>query len=81
MRTLIYFKKYIKGDLLQGKKEIDFYANGDKYWTLNGDCHRKDGPAVQFSSGEEYWFLNGKEYPCEKEYWEAMEEYKKNKNR
>jgi hypothetical protein len=35
------------------------YANGDKYWYINGKRHREDGPATEFASGTKYWFLNG----------------------
>ena len=40
--------------------EIDDY--GDKYWWLNGNLHREDGPAVEFADGDNYWLLNGKRH-------------------
>ena len=33
---------------------------GTKYWTLNGDFHREDGPAIEYRHGTKYWYLNGK---------------------
>jgi hypothetical protein len=36
------------------------YSNGDKYWYLNGEYHREDGPAIEYSNGSKEWYLNGK---------------------
>ncbi|MDE1834887.1 MAG: hypothetical protein KGH64_06140, partial [Candidatus Micrarchaeota archaeon] len=35
------------------------YANGDKEWYLNGQCHRTDGPAIERAYGYKAWYLNG----------------------
>ena len=35
------------------------YANGDKYWSLNGYLHRTDGPAIEYTDGTKCWYLNG----------------------
>lgn len=59
MKTEIYFKRCIKNDPSQVEK-IFFYVNEDKYWTLNGDYHREDGPAVVWHNGYKGWYLNGK---------------------
>jgi len=40
--------------------DIDTYGN--KYWYLNGEYHRTDGPAIEFKHGEKHWFLNGKQH-------------------
>jgi hypothetical protein len=55
-----------------------------KYWCIeyrneNGQLHREDGPAREYSSGKKWWFKNGKkhredgpavEFPDgRKEYW------------
>ena len=40
--------------------EVDQY--GTKYWWLNGEYHRVDGPAVEYADGAKYWFLNGKRH-------------------
>ena len=29
-------------------------------YTLNGRCHRADGPAIVYKSGREEWWLDGK---------------------
>jgi hypothetical protein len=34
-------------------------TNGDKYWYLNDNLHREDGPAVEFADGDKFWYLNG----------------------
>jgi len=36
------------------------YSNGDKYWYLNGERHREDGPAIEWANGNKAWYLNGK---------------------
>jgi hypothetical protein len=35
-------------------------ANGTKYWYLNGELHREDGPAIEHPDGSKHWCLNGK---------------------
>ena len=35
------------------------WANGTKYWWLNGELHREDGPAIEWANGTKYWWLNG----------------------
>ena len=32
---------------------------GNKVWYLNGDRHRKDGPAIEYANGDKCWYLNG----------------------
>jgi hypothetical protein len=36
------------------------WADGTKFWWLNGKYHREDGPAVEYSNGTKIWYLNGK---------------------
>jgi len=40
--------------------DIKEYANGDKFWYLNGNRHRENGPAIERSNGDKYWYKNGK---------------------
>ena len=49
---------------------VTVYANGDRFWYLNGGRHREDGPAVEYSNGGKVWYLNGK---CHREDGPAME--------
>jgi hypothetical protein len=35
------------------------YADGDKWWYVDGKCHRLDGPAVEYSNGDKGWYING----------------------
>ena len=44
------------------KPECKTYPNGDKWWYLNGDLHREDGPALEYASGTKEWYLNGKRH-------------------
>ena len=34
--------------------------NGHKYWLLNGELHRTDGPAVEYANEDKIWYSNGK---------------------
>ena len=34
----------------------------DKRWYLNGQCHREDGPAVEWADGTKEWWLNGQRH-------------------
>jgi hypothetical protein len=43
------------------KPEMIEYADGSKYWFLNGALHREDGPAIEYADGSKAWFLNGKQ--------------------
>jgi len=36
--------------------EVDEY--GTKYWYLNGELHREDGPAAEYADGSKYWYVN-----------------------
>ena len=36
------------------------YSNGTKYWYLNGELHREDGPAIEWPNQSKAWYLNGK---------------------
>ena len=31
-----------------------------KYWYLNGNLHREDGPAIEWGNGTKFWYLNDK---------------------
>jgi len=39
--------------------EVKVYANGDRYWYLNGKLHREDGPAIEHANGGKCWYVNG----------------------
>ena len=41
---------------------VKVYGNGDKFWYLDGNRHREDGPAIEYADGTKYWFLNGKRH-------------------
>ena len=57
---------------------VRVHPNGDKYWLLNDQIHREDGPAVEYANGFKSWHLNGKrhredgpavEYASGDKYW------------
>ena len=39
---------------------VKVHDNGTRYWYLNGNRHREDGPAVENANGDKYWYLDGK---------------------
>ena len=42
--------------------EVRVYENGDKFWYLNGQLHREDGPACEYVTGDKQWYINGKRH-------------------
>jgi hypothetical protein len=44
------------------KYEVNVYTNGDKFWYLNGQLHREDGPAMEWFNGGKAWYLNGQRH-------------------
>jgi len=38
---------------------VKVFEDGTKAWYLDGERHREDGPAIEFSSGTKAWYLNG----------------------
>ena len=38
---------------------VRVYDIGNKYWYLNDNLHREDGPAIEFADGSKAWYLNG----------------------
>jgi hypothetical protein len=35
---------------------------GTRFWRLNGDCHREDGPAIEWADGSREWWVNHKRH-------------------
>ena len=56
--------------------KVRVYANCDKFWYLNDNRHREDGPAFEGASGDKAWYLDG-----EKLTQEEWEKRLKNPNR
>jgi hypothetical protein len=59
-------------------------SKGTKFWYLNGERHRTDGPAVEYSDGTKQWWLNGElhrtdgpavERPDGSKYWRLNGKY------
>jgi len=38
---------------------VRVYENGTRFWLLDDDYHREDGPAIVWADGYTAWFLNG----------------------
>ena len=41
--------------------KVAVYDDGTKYWFLNGNLHREDGPACEYANGDKRWYIDGKE--------------------
>jgi hypothetical protein len=44
---------------MNNKITIEVDQFGTKFWKLNGDFHREDGPAVEYDNGDKEWWFNG----------------------
>lgn len=44
------------------ENELHIDPSGTKTWWLNGEYHREDGPAIEYTNGDKYWFLNDKRH-------------------
>jgi hypothetical protein len=53
------------------KYEVKVYPNGNKFWYLNDEIHREDGPAFEYSDGYKAYYLNDK-YLTEAEFNKRM---------
>jgi hypothetical protein len=42
--------------------EVKVHDNGTKFWFLNGQRHREDGPAIEWADGDKSWYFNGKRH-------------------
>ena len=38
------------------------WADGRKWWYLNGKRHREGGPAYEGANGTKWWYLNGERH-------------------
>jgi hypothetical protein len=36
--------------------------HGSKYYYLNDELHREDGPAIEYLDGHKEWYFNGKSH-------------------
>ena len=66
------------------KYEVHVDSDGDTEWYYNGQLHREDGPAVEYSDGYKAWYIKGERHREDgpalefvngtKEYWINGEE-------
>jgi hypothetical protein len=42
------------------KSRLEIDEKGTKFWKLNGEYHREDGPAIEHFNGTKKWYINGK---------------------
>jgi hypothetical protein len=47
-------------------------ADGNKFWYLNGERHRVDGPAIEYFNGKKEWYYRGELLNCS-----SQEEFEK----
>jgi hypothetical protein len=70
------YRRLIKKMVIENKA-IE-HDRGFKIYYLNGECHREDGPAVEYPNGEKWWFLNDKYLKIIPQY--VLENYMKANN-
>lgn len=46
--------------IASGKPKPKIFSDGTKEWYLNGELHREDGPAIEWTDGRKAWYLNGR---------------------
>ena len=51
------------------KRIVDEYGT-IRYYNDEGQLHKEDGPAIEYSNGEKFWYINGK---CHREDGPAVE--------
>jgi hypothetical protein len=44
------------------KYEVEVTEYGTKFWYLNGELHREDGPAIECANGTKRWYQNDKRH-------------------
>jgi hypothetical protein len=44
---------------VKNEPKLKILPDGTRKWWLNGELHRQDGPAVEWSDGSREWYLNG----------------------
>ena len=42
--------------------KVEVHSNGSKYWLLDGEFHREDGPAIEHANGDKFWIREGKHH-------------------
>ncbi len=57
------------------------YKSGNKEWYKNGELHRENGPAIEWSGGNKDWYVNGQFCEDKEEFKEELKAYRaKQKN-
>jgi len=69
MKDKYYYKDGTTSSKYDGSKVIHRidgpaieYANGDRFWLVDGRQHRTDGPAVEYSNSYKRWYIDDEEY-------------------
>jgi hypothetical protein len=44
------------------KNGLQIDSNGNKYWYLNDNLHREDGPAIEMKNSRKEWWINGQRH-------------------
>ena len=53
-------QKLKKGETVSRKPQRTVDKDGTVRWTLDGELHREDGPAVEYAGGNKWWYRHGK---------------------
>ena len=49
---------------------------GNRYWYLNNERHREDGPAIEWADGDKEWYLNNERHREDGPAFECVSGYK-----
>ncbi len=50
------------GEVMNEKPQCKVFPDGTKEWSLNGERHRSDGPALEWTDGNKEWWFNGERH-------------------
>lgn len=62
---VLIYKNKIFDNKIKPSMYIYFFNKNrkpNKYWFVNDQLHREDGPAIEHANGNKDWFLNGTDY-------------------
>jgi len=58
--------------------EVRVFSNGNKYWRYNGQRHRLNGPAIEWTNGYKTYYIKGIFFKTFEDYKEAVVQLKIN---
>jgi len=73
-------KRYYKNQKMTALHRLDGpaveYADGRKFWYVDGKRHRLDGPAFEYANGPKAWYVDGQLHRLDGPAFEGADRYK-----